>query len=93
MRKSSSPSSPALPAFDPAGVEALRAMVRAQAPPTRVMTFAEVEQAVFALLQRLGSTLTTEVMAEQIAAVEKGGPTRRVVAPRCAMSGDASGRS
>jgi hypothetical protein len=92
MASFQSPSS-SLSSFDPAILAALRAMVRAQAPANRVMTFAEVEQAVFDLLQRLGSTLTTEVIADQIAAVEKGGPTRRAAVPPCATSSDERERS
>jgi len=84
-KKSSSPS-PALSSFPPAVLDGLRAMVRAQAPSNRVMTFTEVEQAVFDLLQSLGSTLTAEVMAEQVAAVEKGGTGRCVAGTSCAGS-------
>ena len=89
----SSSTSHSLSSFSPAVLEALRAMVRAQAPPNRVMTFAEIEQAVFDLLQQLGSTLTAEMMAEQIAAVEKRGSGRRAAGSPCVGSASADGFS
>ena len=69
MSKSISP-------LDPSIVEGLMNVVRAKAPRNRPMTLAEVEAAVFDLLQQLGSTLTQEVVAEQIAEAEKRGTGR-----------------
>ena len=68
--------SQSLSQLDPSVLEALMTMVRAKAPRNRPMTVAEVEAAVFDLLQELGSTLTKEAVAEQIAAAEKRGTGR-----------------
>lgn len=86
MSKSLSP-------LDPAVVDALMTMVRAKAPPNRPMTVAEVEAAVFELLQYLGSTLTNEAVAEQIAAAEKRGTGRPAADGKCDGSGGGRARS
>ena len=73
--------------LDPVILQALKSLVTAQAPRNRVMTLAEVEQAVFDLLKQVGTHVTQEVIADQIAASEKRGTGRRVVARKCAGSG------
>jgi hypothetical protein len=87
----SQPSPPSC-SFDPAVVAALHALVTAQAPPNRPMTLAEVEQAVFDLLQALGPRVTEEVLATQIARAEKRGAGRRAAGSRCAGSGSGPAR-
>jgi len=64
-------------------MEALTALVKANAPKHRPMTLAEVEQAVFDLLKQVGTQLTEEVLTEQIACAEKRGTGRRVAGKKC----------
>jgi hypothetical protein len=85
--------SQSLSQLDPAVLEALMTMVRAKGPRNRPMTVAEVEAAVFELLQYLGSTLTQEAVAEQIAAAEKRGTGRPAAGRRCGGSGADRARS
>ena len=83
------------PAFqlDSATLEALKTIVRLKAPPNRPMTVAEVEQAVFELLQYLGGTLTKEALTEQLTAAEKRGPTPPAAGSPCGGSGRGRARS
>jgi hypothetical protein len=83
------------PALDPAALQALLTLVRAQSPHPDSMTLAEAEAAVMTVLRQLGPPLlhaALDAAPPAAAAAEKKGARRSAVGRRCASAGGGPGR-
>ena len=78
------------PRLDPAALQSLVSLVRAQSPQPDTMTLAEAEAAVMTVLRSLGPQLLQAALdADKPASAEVGkkGHRRSAVTPRCASGG------